>query len=382
MQMNIEKEQRLISQRHALAKFGHYALSETDLDKILGEACRLAAEGLGQKFAKVAQVIPGRDEIYIRAYVGFDLDDQDRWIASGRGSSAGHAIMREQPNFSDNADIDTRFDMAGFVQRAGIHSLTNVLIMGDDRSGPKYWGVLEVDSPEYGAFSEDQVDFLNLYANLIASAVRRQNSRKLLEDLAEDRRRLLQELQHRVKNNFATMASLVRLEKRRTQSEETRETLGRIEQRSQALGLVHEHLYRSFESQTISVGDYLRELVAQLAHAHDFSGHTVEIDIRADEVVMDPERAIPLGQITSEFVSNSLKYAFGPDGGKLTIALTNTGNGARLEMSDDGPGLPGEEIRNSGTGMKIIAGLAGQIGGDAEWFSQNGTHLRVEFPLR
>jgi two-component sensor histidine kinase len=101
-------------------------------------------------------------------------------------------------------------------------------------------------------------------------------------------------------------------------------------------------------------------------------------------VVMSASTAVPLGLLVNEFVTNSLKYAFGDSAGVISVELAPVDDGRlRLSLCDNGRGLlpatdpaPG----SSGTGIRIIEGLARQIGGRPQWKSDGGTSLTVEFP--
>jgi two-component sensor histidine kinase len=70
-------------------------------------------------------------------------------------------------------------------------------------------------------------------------------------------------------------------------------------------------------------------------------------------------------------------------GGQIEVGLSAEGEALRLEMADDGPGLPegfGPARAGGGIGTRIISGLAAQIGGGAEWLDGPGTRLAVRFP--
>lgn len=100
--------------------------------------------------------------------------------------------------------------------------------------------------------------------------------------------------------------------------------------------------------------------------------------------IVKTDVAVPLGLLVNEFVTNSIKYAFDGGPGVISVQLVPTGiNRMALTLSDDGRGLPEDGsklLRASGTGMRLIEGLARQIGGSAEWLTVKGTTLVVQFP--
>jgi two-component sensor histidine kinase len=79
---------------------------------------------------------------------------------------------------------------------------------------------------------------------------------------------------------------------------------------------------------------------------------------------------------------NSIKHAFGDRGGRIKIRLVGgIGFGeARLTISDDGRGIG--DHRGNGSGLKLIASLARQIGGAIDQQSnETGTTTTLTFPL-
>lgn len=373
-----------LSRQQVLADFGIEALSSSNLDEILGGACVLVADGLDESLAKIVEDRPDSERLYIRAEHGFGLEEADKWIGRGRASSAGHALLTGTPTISNHADTDDRFVRAHFIKKHRVMSVANVPIP-DTLGGPGiWWGVLEVDSCNYGAFSDSDVTFLRLYANLLAAAIARIRAREELEEALGEKQRLLQELQHRIKNNLATVTSLIRMQARQAKSEEAKKQLDAIGRRVETLRLVHERLYSRQGTETIALKDYLDELVRNLAGFHGSDAEKVVIDTRFEDAAIVADKAIPIGLIVNEFITNAIKYAF-PDGkGVIACTLELNGGEAHLVLSDDGVGLPDDFATSGGTGTTIVNGLARQLGGAAGWSSVpgEGTKLTIGFPLR
>jgi two-component sensor histidine kinase len=95
------------------------------------------------------------------------------------------------------------------------------------------------------------------------------------------------------------------------------------------------------------------------------------------------DRAVPLGLILNEIATNSIKHAFGPDGGgRISVKLVaGVGYGeARLSVADNGRGV--KEDNPKGTGLKLVAALARQIGGTIDQdSSKEGTTTCLTFPV-
>jgi two-component sensor histidine kinase len=105
--------------------------------------------------------------------------------------------------------------------------------------------------------------------------------------------------------------------------------------------------------------------------------------VQADELELSIDRAVPLGLILNEIATNSIKHAFRPDGGgKITVKLVaGVGYGeGRLSVADNGRGI--KEHNPTGSGLKLIAALARQIGGTVDQYSSNqGTTTSLTFPV-
>ena len=237
----------------------------------------------------------------------------------------------------------------------------------------------EVDSPVPRDFSDADTQFLRVYANLLAAAVERNRMLAELRKRADEKERLLRELQHRVKNNLQTVLGMVRRSVRRADSPRTADALRSIGDGIEALRMVHEKIYRSAESlDETCLGTYLADLVTSLL---DFHGRAVATRVKLvteiERIDVPADVAVPFGLIASEFVTNSLKYAFASRRGRIGIQVElSDDTKLRVILWDDGPGRPPEPTRSTGIG--VINGLARQVGGTAVWHSDGGTRLTVD----
>jgi two-component sensor histidine kinase len=194
-------------------------------------------------------------------------------------------------------------------------------------------------------------------------------------------RTLLDELNHRVKNNLQVVTSLLRLQSQRSDDPRLRRALDDSVQRIQAMALLHQQLSLADAQSGLSFGSYLRDLAARLAQAYGAEGR-IQVDVEADGSCLNLQTATPLALIINEVVSNALKYAF-PDGrrGRIVLRLARVDGGCQLTVHDDGVGLPHDlDWRKSGgLGMRIIRSLASQLEGAAEYAVGGGTRFSLWF---
>jgi two-component sensor histidine kinase len=316
--------------------------------------------------------------LLVRAGVGWEPGVVGRLeITTEEDTSTAHALATGEPCILPDLAREERFRIAGFVVEHGVEALANVPIRGADGRPP--YGILEVDSREPRRFTAGDTDFLRTYANLLAEAIERVRVLRELRSAVADKERLLRELQHRVKNNLQTVTSLVRLQERRSGSAEAKRELRSVGRRIGTLSLVYEKLYAAGEVERVDLGTYLGELGAGLLRLHAGEAPGVHLRTEVESLVVPVDKAVPLGLVANEFVTNSFKYAFRGEPGTIGLELARAGAGkARLRLWDDGRGMA-REPEAAGTGLPLIEGFVRQIGGTAAWEVEGGTRLTIEF---
>ncbi|HET9628637.1 MAG TPA: sensor histidine kinase, partial [Novosphingobium sp.] len=231
----------------------------------------------------------------------------------------------------------------------------------------------------------DSLAFLGAAAAIIGATFAREVAARgeataLAEAAAQAQYRevLLRELQHRVKNNFQIILSSIGIQKRRFDDIEVRRALNHVINRINAISLAHDQLAPRHNAQTVDVAAYVRALCASIEQQVD----NVAIDVEADEISLAIDRAIPLGLILNEAATNSVKHAFGGEGGRIMVSLqTGVGYGeARLTVADNGKGM--QEPSPTGSGQKLMESLSRQLGGQVtRESSARGTVTAIVFPI-
>ncbi len=203
---------------------------------------------------------------------------------------------------------------------------------------------------------------------------------------------LMQEIHHRVKNNLQIIASLLNLQASRIKQPEAKAEFQSARDRIRALATLHRHLYAHGELHTINMRAFLYELCGQLLQAIGDGAprdeQRVTLEIEAPELQISSDQAVPIALIVTEAVSNAAKYAF-PGGrrGHIRVRLTLIGDDARLEIEDDGVGIPAGRAETEtgvrdGLGRQLIRGFARQLGAKLSMTEDNGTRYVVDIPLR
>jgi two-component sensor histidine kinase len=152
------------------------------------------------------------------------------------------------------------------------------------------------------------------------------------------------------------------------------------------MALVHEQLYQSTDLAHIQAAGYVQQLGNQLLRSFQSATAAVHVRFAIDDIRLDIDRAIPLGLIVNELVSNSLKHAFPNNlAGEIWVTLHGDSTGAlTLTVGDSGIGMPPslDMIHTESLGLQLVQALAQQVSGDLCWEHGAGTIATLTIPER
>lgn len=196
--------------------------------------------------------------------------------------------------------------------------------------------------------------------------IKRENK---LNATLNEKQLLLAELFHRVKNNLNVVTSILSLKANSADSEEVRIALDECKSRVYSMALVHQQVYAKNAEGVLNMRSYLSELIRNIQHTMGSTAH-VEMNLEKEHVDLPIAKAIPVGLIINELLTNSYKHASTKnDNLKITVNLMVKNNRLEFEVKDNGLGFDLEEAKKNGSlGLDIVQALCEQI--DAE-FKQN-----------
>jgi two-component sensor histidine kinase len=374
----VDANKRLLEERAKFAEFGLLAVEGADLDTLLQQAAAEAARSLDVSHIKVLQYLPDEKRFLVRAGVGWaeGVVGEAR-IGADLESPAGYALQTGQPVISNELHKEERFRIPELLREHGVKSAANVII----KTKENIFGVLEADSRARRTFAEHDLKFLQGYATLLAFAIEQARLNEVHAHLAAQNELLLQELQHRVKNNNQSLLSLIRLQLANVTNLEARENLQKVEHRIRALSFVNAQLQSGARANVVDLGQYLMAIIGSLFNFQNEGAGDVKLATQISQLEVSTERAQAIGLILNEFLTNSFKYAFGEGRGHFSLHLGHENGRAKLVMADDGPGMP--EGAHPGLGLSLIEVLTKQLEGEACWETlDSGTRLTLEFPVR
>jgi PAS domain S-box-containing protein len=211
---------------------------------------------------------------------------------------------------------------------------------------------------------------------------RKQTEERLRASLKE-KEVLLKEIHHRVKNNLQVISSLLKLQSGYIKDKEALELFTDSYNRVRSMALIHEKLYQSQNLAQIDAADYIPNLVSNLFRSYSVSSDAINLKIEVENIWLDADTAIPCGLIMNELVSNSIKYAF-PSGrtGEIMVKFFVTGEDkCCMIVRDDGAGMPADfDLEEAESlGLQLVWNLTGQLGGDIELSSDEGTSFKITF---
>jgi two-component sensor histidine kinase len=370
-----------LRQQSLLGEFGRSALQSRDIAQILQRATELCAEGLETRFAKVLEYMPDDKRLLVQAGVGWAPGTiGEVTLGVDLESPAGYAFQTGKSVISNHLQEETRFRTPKLLSDHGIRRAINVLIA---RGGEGHlpFGVLEVDSADPGDFDVADADFLAGFAGLLGIAIERQHSDADLREALEHQAMLTREMSHRVKDSLASVVGLLRVQGRNAQSEDVRNALKDAASRITTIAQVHDHLWRSAKVGFVDIADFAGELCRKL---QETVPHTVSCTF--GHLMISADKAIPLGLLINEIVTNAAKHAYPQGSGEIRVSGEQRGAELHVEVSDRGIGLPLDfaiDQPRASLGFKVIKSLLAQLNGRISLAvnSPQGVVVQLDVPL-
>jgi two-component sensor histidine kinase len=238
----------------------------------------------------------------------------------------------------------------------------NVILQGDGSP----FGVLEVDSKSEGEFGEHDLAFLQGAPNILGMAIEQQQYQRKLQAALDRHQVLLKEVNHRVKNSLQVVSAMLQLQANAVGDHALSERLNEAASRVNAVGRAYERLAYNADYENIDLIEYLREIVG------DLEPMVAPCEIRFDApepIQFAADRAILVGLIITELVSNAGKYAYPdcPDGPIwVRVLLQSDKQAILISVRDEGVGLPAsfDSATSKRLGTRLVNALSKQLGGE------------------
>ena len=202
--------------------------------------------------------------------------------------------------------------------------------------------------------------------------------------LLEEKDILLREIYHRLKNNMASIESLLSIQIESSEDSRSSAPLIDAVNRIKSMRVLYDKLYLSADFINTSIDDYLSTLIDEIRKVFK-PGCSVEIVKNIEDFYIPSDKIFPLGLIINELLTNSFKYAFceGCESGRLYIDVCSRSGTANIRVRDNGPGYPDERtyLESGGFGLRLIDMLVKQIGGTVIFRNDDGAVCAISFGI-
>jgi two-component sensor histidine kinase len=244
------------------------------------------------------------------------------------------------------------------------------VICFENVGAPREWTLQE---QKYGLVAAQML-------SLTIESHNKQLAKKALELALEEQTILLQEVNHRVKNNLTIVASLMNLQSEKSHDEYHKQLFMECRNRLDSIASVHELIYKAKSYSHINFKEYLNQIIEHISNSYKSFSH-IKIVKGITDVHVDISSAIPMALIVNELITNAYKHAFNnKTEGVIEVSLLENNNQVFLTIKDNGNGFDKTVIPKNSIGMDILSGLIEQIEGTCNLTSdEKGTIYKISF---
>lgn len=230
--------------------------------------------------------------------------------------------------------------------------------------------------------------FVAIFAFYFAFQVKHKSNIKLahknkqLQEALSANKMLVKEIHHRVKNNLQVVSSLLSLQSKFEKNDSVVRAINTGKYRVQAMSLLHQKLYVNEDLNSVSIKTYFEDLISSIVDGYPLGDKQVDLSVEIDDIELDVDSLVPLGLISNELITNTLKYAFaGQESCKLNFRITEAKEKVRLIVSDNGIGIGFTELpaRSKSMGMQLIQSFATKLKAKVEIDNFKGTEFKLTF---
>jgi two-component sensor histidine kinase len=235
---------------------------------------------------------------------------------------------------------------------------------------------------DFHNWSKEEQKFMQSVAQLLSLSLEsdaKKKYRESLERLVRQKDILISEINHRVKNNIAIILSLINMQQRKVKDPSDEILFEDLKNKVFSMAAVQDQLRNREEIDKVEIKEYLNELVRNLKNSFD-PENKVETIIKLDSISLDITKAIPLGLISNEVITNSFKYALTKVDQPVLRIYCKCGAGQiEITFEDNGPGKG--DNPGYGLGMEIIESLTEQLDGVFRQHDNSGLVSVLKFQL-
>lgn len=411
-----------VQQQEAVAQLSQQALGDRHLNVLFDQATQLVAKKLGVEYCKILQCLPNSQELLLRAGVGWHQGLVGKaTVSNSTQSQAGYTLTSKAPVVVQDLRKETRFSGPSLLVEHQVVSGMSVVISSGDHT----FGVLGAHTQQKRSFTQEDINFLQVVANILGMAIKRhetevavQTLNDTLERRVHDRTLQLEELNQELKDFTYTVSHDLRAPLRSLQGFATA-LLEDYTDELDALGLEYaRRLMTSAQQMEQLIQDLLtysrlsqknikfkaidlKDVISQALVQHDLkiSKRHAQITIASELPQVFGNPTILL-QVISNLIDNALKFVPAAQQPVISLWTESKGNRVRLWIEDNGLGIdPDHQERifevferlhgieaypGTGIGLAIVRKGMTQMGGNAGVESSlgQGSRFWIEIPQK
>jgi len=195
---------------------------------------------------------------------------------------------------------------------------------------------------------------------------------------------LTNEVSHRIKNNLQIIVGLIAFEAKWTAAPCV-QGYKAMQARIGAIAQLYDLISQSSRGQTVAVDAYLREITKTMSASLLGNTSGIKIEVKAEALHIDPDRAVPFGLLVNELATNAVKHAFPGGRGRVVLSVERAGDQMELTVADDGVGIKDQDLTKipEKRGSDYVAIFVRQLGGTIvpSGLEGTGTIVRIRLPL-
>ena len=219
---------------------------------------------------------------------------------------------------------------------------------------------------------------------VIHDITERKRAEQAIRALLTEKELILKEVHHRIKNNMSTIQSLLSLQADTLSDPTATAALQETGNRIRSMMMLYDTLYKSANFTELSISEFLPPMIDEILANFPNSG-SIKIEKRIDDFVLQVKKLQPLGIIVNELLTNAMKHAFiGTGDQKIEVSAMLEGDLVVVVVKDNGKGIS-ESINSpasDGFGLMLVEALSKQLLGEIDIERDNGTRVRLRFPIR
>jgi PAS domain S-box-containing protein len=373
--------ERRVRQQAGIAGLGVKAVKGEGLRALMDEAATLVCRTLEVEYAAIDELLPGGEELLMSAGAGWrEGTVGSKREPSRRGSQAGYTLLVGEPVIVDDLATETRFPLPDVMRDHQVMSAATVVIDRRDKA----FGTLAALSRWRRSFSEDEINFLQATANVIATAVEREDADRTLESVrGAERSRIARDLHDEALRDLTQAVAEMNRAHAVASDANTAEV---VDQARLALGRVVQQLRAAIYDLRLAgeehkpFPDLLESLVA--LHRRMVADCEIQLEMPQGEIRSLGQKGTQLLRIVGESLTNARRHSGATT---IRVALGTFPGEVVVEVSDDGAGFdpPADPVGIPGTGIRGMRERAAMLNAELTIGSERGTgsRVRVEVPL-